>query len=183
MKKLLLILLIVISACKSSEKETSITDEMMSDYATLVVIKIENGRDGYTATLKNDEGHLYTSTISIPNLEDNYVSLRVGDKVKIAGEYAESDPVQIFATRIKIIESTALKGLPELIVTEVKGEKDGETIHLRDNENRAYTMIVSIPNLEENYVSLEVGDKIKVEGEYIDSFPTQIFAEKIHEVK
>lgn len=168
---------------KVIKKEKTITDAEMSDYATLTVTKIENGRDGYTVTLKNENGGIYTCTISIPNLEDNYVRLDIGDKVKIAGDYAESYPVQIFAKKIKIIESDALKNLPELTVTKVKGEKDGETIHLRDNRNRAYTMIVSIPNLGKNYINLKVGEKIKVEGEYIDSFPTQIFAKKIHKLK
>lgn len=37
----------------------------------------------------------FTTIISIPNLGDNYVELAVGDRVKIAGDYAESDPVQI----------------------------------------------------------------------------------------
>ena len=78
-----------------------ITDAMMSDYATLTVTKIQQGRDGYTATLKNDAGSLYVCTISIPNLEDNFITLNIGDKVKIAGEYAESDPVQIFAKKYK----------------------------------------------------------------------------------
>ncbi len=85
---------------KILKKEKPITDIQMSDYATLTVTKINNGKDGYTATLKNDKGDLYVCTISISNLEDNYIRLEIGDKVKIAGEYAESEPVQIFAKRI-----------------------------------------------------------------------------------
>lgn len=95
---------IVYQLVKVLKKEKPITDEMMSDYATLTVVKIDTGRDGYTASLKNEAGSLFTCTISIPNLEDNYIRLDVGDKVKIAGEYAESDPVQIFAKRILKIE-------------------------------------------------------------------------------
>ncbi len=168
---------------KVIKKEKPITDAMLSDYATLTVTKIQRGRDGYTATLKNDTGSLFTCTISIPNLEDNYVSLNVGDTVKIAGEYAESDPVQIFAKKIKVIERVALKNLPELTVTKVIGEKDGETIHLIDSKKKAYNMIVSIPNLGKDYIRLKVGDKLKVEGEYVDSFPTQIFVKKIHKLE
>jgi len=85
---------------KIIKKEKPVTDAQISNYATLTVIKIENGKDGYTATLKNGTDNLFKCTISIPNLEDNYVRLKIGDKVKIAGEYAESDPVQIFAKRI-----------------------------------------------------------------------------------
>lgn len=167
---------------KIIKKEKPISDTELSDYATLTVVKIENGKDGYSATLKNDAGNLYMTTISIPNLEDNYVRLEIGDKVKIAGDYAESYPVQIFAKKIKIIEPAKLKKLPELTVTKVIGEKDGETVHLTDGKNNAYTMIVSIPNLGNGYVRLKVGDKVKVEGEYIDSFPTQIFAKTIYKL-
>lgn len=84
-------------------KEKEITDEEIALYETLTVKKIESGKDGYTASLKDERGGRYTCVISIPNLEDNYVRLQVGDKVKIAGEYAESDPVQIFAKKIKKI--------------------------------------------------------------------------------
>ena len=76
----------------------------MSDYATLTITKTKNGRDGYTASLKNETGNLYVCTISIPNLEDNYIRLEIGDTVKIAGDYAESYPIQIFAKKIKLIK-------------------------------------------------------------------------------
>ena len=79
-------------------------DKTMSDLPVLTVTEIENGKDGYTATLTDETKGLYVCTISIPNLEDNYVSLKVGDKVKIDGEYAESHPVQIFAKRILIVK-------------------------------------------------------------------------------
>ena len=86
------------------KKEAPITDAELSKYPTLTVTKIEHGKDGYTATLTDASKGLYICTISIPNLEDNYISLKIGDRVKIAGEYAESYPVQIFAKQIKILE-------------------------------------------------------------------------------
>lgn len=85
--------------------------------------------------------------------------------------------------KIKVIEKAAYRNLPELIVTKVIGEKDGETIHLKDGENKVYNMILSIPNLGENYISLKMGDKVKIEGKYIDSFPTRIFPKKINKLK
>lgn len=81
------------------EKEKDIPIDT-SKLPVLTVTKIENGKDGYTASLKDSKGGAYTCTISIPNLEDNYIRLKVGDQVKIAGEYAESDPVQIFAKKL-----------------------------------------------------------------------------------
>lgn len=86
------------------KKEKIITNEELIKYPVLEVTKIYNGKDGYIATLKDVKGGLFTCTISIPNMEDNYVQLKVGDKAKIAGEYAESNPVQIFAKRILKIE-------------------------------------------------------------------------------
>ena len=114
MKKLLVLTLILITACNSKKsienksqsvsndlkKETIITDTEMSDYATLTVTEIRNVKDGYTAILKNDNGNMFICTIRITDLKKNYMRLEVGDKVKIAGEYAESDPVQIFAKKI-----------------------------------------------------------------------------------
>ncbi|MCL7752141.1 hypothetical protein [Polaribacter sp. Z022] len=183
----ILILVVAITACNSvkdkKDNNNSEIKNMLSDYATLTVIDIYKGKDGYTATLKDVAGSLYFCTISIPNLEENYVRLYVGDKVKITGKYTENKPVQIFAKKIKVIERATFKKLPELTVTKVIGEKDGETIHLRDKDNKAYNMIVSIPNLGDNYISLKVGDRIKVEGDYIDSFPTQILTKKIYKLK
>lgn len=71
-----------------------------SKLPVLTVTKIENGKDGYTASLKDDKGGIYTCVISIPNLEDNYIRLTIGDQVKIAGEYAEGHPIQIFAKKL-----------------------------------------------------------------------------------
>lgn len=73
--------------------------------------------------------------------------------------------------------------LQVLTVVKVKPEKDGETVALKDEKGGKYTMIVSIPNLGENYIHLEVGDKVKVEGGYAESYPVQIFAKKITKVE
>ncbi|WP_299122040.1 hypothetical protein [uncultured Tenacibaculum sp.] len=98
MKKIYMLLLVLLTACSSVKKEEA------SKLPLLTVTKIENGKDGYTATLEDKKGGLYTCTISIPNLEDNYVRVEIGEKVRIEGEYAESYPVQIFAKRIFKVE-------------------------------------------------------------------------------
>ena len=72
------------------------TDELtVNSLPLLTVDRIEPGIDGYTAYLTDSIGGGYTAVISIPNLEDAFVSLEVGDVVTIAGDYAESFPVQI----------------------------------------------------------------------------------------
>ena len=194
MKTLLFSLLILLSACQTNKKvndldhtnedknHSEMVETNSSNLPILTVTSIENGKDGYMATLKDDKNGLYTCTISIPNLADNYVRLNIGDKVKINGEYAESYPVQIFAKKIHVIKKATSEKLPELTVIKVIGEKDGETIHLIDLKKRAYNMIVSIPNLGNDYIHLKEGDKVIVDGEYIDSFPTQIFPKKIRKI-
>lgn len=104
MKKIVFLLLFIITSCNSSKNNASNAKDVLPNQPLLTVIKIQNGKDGYTATLQDSKKGLYICTISIPNLEDNYVNLEVNDKVKIAGDYLESDPVQIIAKRIVKIE-------------------------------------------------------------------------------
>ncbi|SIQ07284.1 lipocalin-like domain-containing protein [Maribacter ulvicola] len=80
------------------------TNSINTDYAVLTVTKVEPGKDGYTATLKNDFGDLYTTVISIPNLEKEYKELKVGEKVKIIGDYGNGTPIPIKAKKILIIK-------------------------------------------------------------------------------
>lgn len=113
MKFLLLSIFLLSLACQPSKNKNKDstnptisvveTDKEIASYETLTVTDIQYGKDGYTATLNDDHKGLYTCTISIPNLGDNYINLKVGDQVKIAGEYAESHPIQIFAKRILIV--------------------------------------------------------------------------------
>lgn len=76
-------------------------------------------------------------------------------------------------------ETTNLDALIPLTVVEVTPGKDGETVRLKDANNGQYTMVVSIPNLEDNYIQLKVGDRVKVTGDYAESYPIQIFPKKI----
>lgn len=87
----------------TSSEELPVTDVNIETYETLIVTDIQHGKDGYTAHLKDSNNGLYICTISIPNLGDQYKDLKIGDRVKIAGNYAESHPVQIFPKRILIL--------------------------------------------------------------------------------
>ena len=83
------------------------TDELVTvdGLPLLTVDRIEPGIDGYTAYLTDSIGGDYTAVISIPNLEDAFVPLEVGDVVTIAGDYAESFPVQILNITNITVES------------------------------------------------------------------------------
>ncbi len=85
---------------ETTPQETTSED---GQWPTLTVTDIEHGKDGYTASLKDAKKGLYTMVVSIPNLEDNYVDLKVGDRVRVDGEYAESHPIQIFPKRIELL--------------------------------------------------------------------------------
>ncbi|WP_281980358.1 hypothetical protein [Tenacibaculum mesophilum] len=54
-----------------------------------IVENIENGGDGYVASIKTTEGNRFKAIISVPNLGKNreYKRFSVGDKVKVKGEY------------------------------------------------------------------------------------------------
>ncbi len=103
--KFLLILCILTFSCNTNNKtqETS-TNEIISDYAVLVVTKIQNQKEGYTATLKNDNGDFYTCVISITNLKNEYKTLKVENKVQIIGDYGNGNPTPIIAKRIIVIK-------------------------------------------------------------------------------
>lgn len=54
------------------------------------------------------------------------------------------------------------------IISEVKQEKDGQTIKLTNNKGISYTAVISIPNLGENheqYRKFEVGENVGFRGE------------------
>lgn len=53
------------------------------------------------------------------------------------------------------------------VITDVKQEKDGQTIRLTNKKGTEYTAIVSIPNLRENagqYREFKVGETISFKG-------------------
>jgi len=53
------------------------------------VTEIVNGKDGYTATIKDMDGDLFDVVISIPNLKDpkQFRRVNVGQRIKVTGEH------------------------------------------------------------------------------------------------
>ena len=71
--------------------DTLTKEELNAPVTTTVkgtVTAIEQGKDGYTAHLKDDSGKEYHATISIPNLDDpkEYRAVKVGDVITVHGE-------------------------------------------------------------------------------------------------
>jgi len=66
------------------------------------VEKIEMGKDGYTATLKGEDGKDFDALISVIRLQKKYQLLKTGDVVKLYGDTIHFDQkVRILVEKIK----------------------------------------------------------------------------------
>jgi hypothetical protein len=66
------------------------------------VEKIEYGKDGYTASLKDKKGEDFDAIISIVRMEKSYKVLKAGDKVELSGDTIHLDnKVRILVKNIK----------------------------------------------------------------------------------
>jgi hypothetical protein len=65
------------------------------------VESIENGRDGYTALVKGEDGNYFDAVISRVKLQDQYKVLNAGDKVSFSGDTIHLDnKVRVLVTKI-----------------------------------------------------------------------------------
>lgn len=89
----------------------------------------------------------------------------------------QSDSASTTIATSNQISAENLDDFPVLEVIGVYGEKDGDSVSLISlNHKMRYRTIVSIPNLGEGYISLKVGDRVIIAGEYAESYPVQIFS-------
>lgn len=134
----------------------------------LTVTEIESGRDGYTAQLKDNKNEKYIMVVSIPNLGEGYVDLKIGDNVRVTGEYAESYPVQIFATAIELLTSAENDFIKGRVIA-IENGTDGYTAKIKTEDGEVYFATISIPNLgRENanqYRTLSIGEMVSMKGE------------------
>jgi hypothetical protein len=71
---LIMALVLTLGSCSKSEGYTG------------VIQSIENGKDGYVATLKDDKGETFEAIFSIPNMGTNFKRWEVGDNLSIKGD-------------------------------------------------------------------------------------------------
>lgn len=62
-----------------------------SDGYTGVIQSIENGKDGYVATLKDTKGERFEAIFSIPNMGANFKRWEIGDELSIKGDTIHSN--------------------------------------------------------------------------------------------
>ncbi len=60
---------------------------------TGIVTEVQNGKDGYTAKIKDPDGVYYFITVSIPNLKDpnGFREAAVNDEITVSGEQWEME--------------------------------------------------------------------------------------------
>ncbi len=63
-------------------------------------------------------------------------------------------------------------------ISKIQQEKDGQTLFLKDNDNKVYTTIISIPN--GNFIKVNEGDNIRIKiKEILDTDPPIIVSKHI----
>ena len=79
---LLLFFITITISCSSGQKEFTIQGTVQST---------ENGKDGYTATLKADDGSDFDAVFSRVKLGDQYRVFTVGERLRVAGDTLHLD--------------------------------------------------------------------------------------------
>lgn len=97
--------------------EEIIEDDNIEDIESFrgEIIEIENGKDGSTLTLKNEDGIIIHSTVSIPNLgvdsTFNFEDVVIGNIIDVSGEtFMMNDVKQLTAKYAVIIHSEKENG-------------------------------------------------------------------------
>lgn len=99
---------IVLPACSGSKKIPTTNTELNEGAPLSIrgqVTGIENGKDGYTATVKSEANKTYKVTISRINLEkskSDYKKYEVGDKVSITGDWWKDTEGNIYIKATKL---------------------------------------------------------------------------------
>lgn len=108
----ILVLVVSFISCTSEKTKDAANTKVNSKptrIITGIVNAIQNGKDGYTATLTTLSQETYFALVSIVNLggPDNYVRFDLGDEVVLSGDYWNSDEKNHLTVK-KIIKHTPL---------------------------------------------------------------------------
>lgn len=149
------------------------------------IVAVTDGIDGSTVELLTANGTTVHATVSIPNLGPDtnfdFSALAVGTTITVTGDTFDLDGdthlTASTATNASGDDSNPdqLNGLPVLTVERIETGDDGETVYLSDTVGGEYVAVISIVNLEDNYVALTVGDQVTISADYAESFPVQLF--------
>ncbi|RYY55958.1 MAG: hypothetical protein EOO09_08375 [Chitinophagaceae bacterium] len=88
---LVLSLSVTILSCGPHKNVTGVGGETdLSTRAPYIVTgtvgEVTNGKDGYMADLKSDDGIMYSMTVSVIRMQEKYVRFNTGDKLTVSGD-------------------------------------------------------------------------------------------------
>ncbi|MET0637471.1 MAG: hypothetical protein ABWZ25_15675 [Chitinophagaceae bacterium] len=95
-----------ILACGPNKNVTGVEGEPASTSTKPYVVtgtvgEITNGKDGYMADLKTDNGTTYSVTVSVLRMQDKFVRYNAGDKLTVSGDTVHlGDRVNVVARTI-----------------------------------------------------------------------------------
>ncbi len=94
-------------SCSSQKKGTTSTQitEQKEMEVTGEIVKIENGKDGYMATVKDQNSKSYIVTISMVNLQKSggrFKRFEVGQQITANGTFWQDDSGAIYITAKKV---------------------------------------------------------------------------------
>lgn len=82
--------LVILSSCLSSRTYQG------------TVLSIEQGKDGYTASLVNKKGEKFDAIFSIPRMEGDFKTVKAGEEVKLEGDTIHLDQrVRVLVKKIR----------------------------------------------------------------------------------
>lgn len=99
---------IAFTACCGSKKVTTASTELNEGAPLSIrgtVTSIENGKDGYTATVNSEADKTYKVTISRINLEQNkstYKMYKVGEPISVTGDWWKDTEGNIYIKATKL---------------------------------------------------------------------------------
>ncbi|MCJ8155095.1 hypothetical protein MKJ01_15105 [Chryseobacterium sp. SSA4.19] len=102
---LLLSTVSIISCTASKMNEPSNSESQNSVAVSGTVTHIENGKDGYMATVKNSSGKEYIITISMVNLQKSGIQFKrynVGDTITVTGPSWKDEQGKVYITAEKL---------------------------------------------------------------------------------
>ncbi|SHG58051.1 hypothetical protein SAMN05443633_1187 [Chryseobacterium arachidis] len=94
-------LLLTTSCTTRKNNDVQVENKEETISVTGTVMHTENGKDGYMATIKSEDGKDYVATISIVNLGRNAGSFKkyeVGDKIKVKGPFWKDEEGKVHIT-------------------------------------------------------------------------------------
>nr|WP_315232127.1 hypothetical protein [uncultured Flavobacterium sp.] len=135
------------------------------------VSAIQQGKDGYTATIENAKGRIYFGTISIPNLSNPqlFKQAEIGDTITVKGEVWKMGKEKQITVReiLELKQKNIAEAKITGIVQSVEKGKDGYTAKIKTTEGVIYFAVISIPNLgsPEKYRAFKTGENVTLFGE------------------